>query len=73
MFSRDFVWLVVISIMVAVPLAYYFSNQWLQQFDYRKDISIWIFVAAGIGALAITLFTVSYQSIRAGMVNRWRV
>jgi putative ABC transport system permease protein len=69
MLSRDFVWLVLAAIVVAVPLAYYFSNQWLQQYDYRKEISIWVFVVASIGALAITLFTVSYQSIKAGLVN----
>jgi ABC-type antimicrobial peptide transport system permease subunit len=69
MLSRDFVLLVVISIIVAVPLAYFFSNQWLQQYDYRIEISIWVFVVASIGALTITLFTVSYQSIKAGLVN----
>jgi putative ABC transport system permease protein len=69
MLSRDFVVLVVISIVVAVPLAYYFSNQWLLQFDYHKEFSIWIFVVAGIGALVITLLTVSFQSIKAGLVN----
>jgi len=42
---------------------------WLQQFNYRKEMSWWIFAAAGAGALVITLFTVSYQAIRAALAN----
>jgi ABC-type antimicrobial peptide transport system permease subunit len=69
MLSRDFVWLVVLSILVAAPLAYYFSNQWLQQYEYRIEISWWVFTVTAIGALAITLLTVSYQSIKAALMN----
>jgi len=69
MLSRDFVGLVIISVLLAVPLAWYYSNQWLQQYDYRKEISWWIFALTGIGALVITLLTVSYQSIKAAMAN----
>lgn len=69
MLSRDFVWLVVLSILVAAPLAYYFSNQWLQKYEYRIEISRWVFVVTAIGALAITLLTVSYQSIKAALMN----
>jgi len=69
MLSRDFVWLVIASFLVAAPLTYYFSNQWLQQYDYRTTISWWVFAVTGIGALVITLLTVSYQSIAAGMAN----
>jgi putative ABC transport system permease protein len=69
MLSRDFVWLVIVSILLATPLAYYFSNQWLQKYDYRIEISWWIFIMTGGGALAITLLTVSYQSIKAALMN----
>lgn len=69
MLSRDFIWLVVLSILVAAPIAYYFSNQWLQQYEYRIEISWWVFVVTGIGALTITLLTVSYQSLKAALMN----
>ncbi|MFZ6011111.1 MAG: FtsX-like permease family protein, partial [Bacteroidota bacterium] len=69
MLSVDFVRLVALSIIVAVPLAYYFSNDWLAQYDYRIDVYWWIFVATGILALTITLLTVSYQSIKAARIN----
>jgi putative ABC transport system permease protein len=69
MLSCDFVWLVVLSILVATPVAYHFSNQWLQKYEYRIEISWWVFVVTGIGALTITLLTVSYQSIKAALMN----
>jgi ABC-type antimicrobial peptide transport system permease subunit len=69
MLSRDFVFLVILSILFAVPLASYVSNQWLQQYEYRIEISWWVFVITGIGALAITLLTVSHQSIKAALMN----
>jgi len=59
----------VLSILLATPLAYYFSNQWLQQHEYRIEISWWIFAITGIGALTITLLTVSYQSFKAALMN----
>jgi putative ABC transport system permease protein len=67
--SREFVALVVISCLVAVPIAGYFLHQWLQQYEYRTAISAWIFVTAGGGALLITLLTVSYQAIKAAVAN----
>jgi len=69
MLSKDFIVLVIISLCVAMPLAYYFMNGWLQKYDYRTGIAWWIFVASGAGALAITLCTVSYQSIKAALAN----
>lgn len=69
MLSRDFVSLVVLSIFVAAPVSYYFSNQWLQQYEYRTEISWWVFAVTGIGALTITLLTVSYQSFKAALMN----
>ncbi len=69
MLSKDFVILVIISCLIAAPIAYYFMNEWLQKYTYRTEISWWIFIAAGIGALLITLLTVSYQAIKAALMN----
>lgn len=67
--SRDFLLLILVSILIAIPVAYYFMHNWLQSYSYRTDLSWWIFSAAGIGGILITLATVSYQSIRAAMAN----
>lgn len=69
MLSRDFVMLVLIACVVAVPMSYYFANEWLQAYTYRIAISWWIFIAASAGAVTITLFTVSFQAIRAAVAN----
>jgi putative ABC transport system permease protein len=69
MLSKDFVWLVLIACIVATPLAYYLMNEWLQKFVYRTNISIWVFVATGVGAISITLITISYQAIKAALMN----
>jgi len=67
--SKDFVMLVVISFLIATPTAYYFMHSWLMDYEYRTDISWWIFASAGCGALIITLLTVSFQSIKAALMN----
>ncbi len=67
--SKDFVMLVVISLIIAIPVAYLFMHSWLQNYQYRTNISWWIFAAAGIGALLITLLTVSFQAIKAAIAN----
>ncbi|WP_413668473.1 ABC transporter permease [Mucilaginibacter sp. Mucisp86] len=67
--SKDFVLLVMISLLIASPLAYYFMNKWLQHYQFRTEISWWVFAATAAGAFLITLFTVSYQSIRAALEN----
>lgn len=67
--SRDFVFLVIIACAIAVPLAYYVMNDWLQKFDYRTEISIWVFGLACFGALIVTLLTVSFQAIKAARAN----
>jgi ABC-type antimicrobial peptide transport system permease subunit len=69
MLSKDFVILVFISCLIAAPISWYCMNKWLQNYTYRTDISWWIFVAAGAGALMITLLTVSFQAIKAAMSN----
>ncbi|CAH0996229.1 hypothetical protein EMA8858_02360 [Emticicia aquatica] len=67
--SKDFVILVIISLFIASPIAYYFMNQWTQKYTFRTDISWWIFVLTGLGALSITLLTVSFQAIKAAVMN----
>ena len=67
--STDFMVLVAISFLVASPLAWYLAHSWLQNFDYRSGISGWIFVFTGLGAVAITLLTVSFQSVKAALAN----
>jgi putative ABC transport system permease protein len=67
--SKDFVVLVLISSAIAIPVAWYFMNSWLQNYTYRTNLSWYIFSAAAIGALVITLLTVSYQAIKAAVAN----
>ena len=67
--SKDFVKLVIISCFIAVPVAYYLSHEWLQNYEYRTEISWWVFAAAGVGALTLTLLTVSFQAIKAAIAN----
>jgi len=69
MLSKDFVLLVLISCIISAPLAWYFLRNWLQKYTYRTDISWWVFAAAFGGALLITLLTVSFQSIKAALMN----
>ena len=67
--SKDFIVLVVISFLVATPAAYYLMHNWLMNYEYRTAISWWIFAAAGFGALLTTFLTVSFQSIKAALMN----
>jgi len=67
--SKDFLILVIISCFIATPISYYFMSNWIQKYTYRTEISWWIFVASGAGALLITLLTVSYQAIKAALMN----
>jgi putative ABC transport system permease protein len=67
--TRDFILLVIIALLLAVPVAYYFMNNWLQHYKYRTEISWWMIALTAIGALSVTLLTVSYQSIKAAMMN----
>jgi putative ABC transport system permease protein len=69
MFSREFAILVLLSFLVAAPLAYYLMHQWLQDFEYQINISIWIFLLAGGLSLLIALITVSYQVVKAALAN----
>jgi putative ABC transport system permease protein len=67
--SKDFVVLVMISCLIAAPIAYYFMHNWLQKYTYRTEISWWIFAVAGLGTLGVTLLTVSFQAIKAAVAN----
>ena len=67
--TKDFVGLVGLSFVIAVPPAWYFLHAWLQQYAYRAPLSAWIFFVTGGGALFITLLTVSVQAIRAAAAN----
>lgn len=67
--SRDFVQLVGIACLVAFPLAWWLMDGWIQKFTYRTSISWVLFIMAGMGALAITVITVSFQAVRAATQN----
>ncbi len=67
--TRDFALLVLFSCIIASPIAWYYLNDWLSGYDYRVDISWWVFVVAALGALLVTLLTVSYQSLKAALIN----
>ncbi|HEY4335860.1 MAG TPA: FtsX-like permease family protein [Puia sp.] len=67
--SRDFVVLVLLSTLIAAPIAAWGMHQWLQDFVYRTSVPWWIYATAGLGAIAIALITVSFQAIRAATAN----
>ncbi|GAB3524129.1 ABC transporter permease [Emticicia fontis] len=67
--SLDFLKLVLIAVIIAAPVAYYFMAEWLKDFAYRVSIEWWIFAATGIAAVVIALLTISYQAIKAALVN----
>jgi putative ABC transport system permease protein len=69
MLCKDFVKLVFVAIVIATPLAWYFMQGWLKDFPYRINIQWWVFALTGLLAIIIALLTVSYQSIRAAMMN----
>jgi putative ABC transport system permease protein len=69
MLSKDFIKLVIISIVIASPLAWFSMQQWLKGFAYRDGIQWWIIVAAGMGAMFIAFITISFQSIKAALAN----
>ena len=67
--TRDFIVLVLISCVIASPIALYFSQDWLQKYDYRIGIGPWVFIAAALAAIVITVATISFQAIRAALAN----
>jgi putative ABC transport system permease protein len=67
--SRDFVTLLLIAFVVAVPAAYFAADGWLQGFAYRTGLGVWLFAAAGLISLSIALATISYQALKAAVAN----
>ncbi|HTI07444.1 MAG TPA: ABC transporter permease [Puia sp.] len=67
--SKDFMLLVLISCLIASPLAFYFLQGWLQKYEYRIHIGPAVFLGAGLAALVITIVTVSFQSVKAALTN----
>ncbi len=67
--SRDFLKLVLIALVLASPLAYWFMEKWLENFAYRIDIRWWVFALAGVIAVAVAFLTVSFQSVKAALAN----
>lgn len=69
LFSKEFVILITIAFAIATPLAWYYMQQWLQDYAYRIDISWWLFAAGGFAALIIALATISFQAMKAAGAN----
>jgi ABC-type antimicrobial peptide transport system permease subunit len=69
MLSKDFLKLIIISCFIAVPIAYYVMNGWLQEYPYRVMLKWWIFALAIVGAVLVTVITVSFQAIKAAKAN----
>ncbi|QDK77921.1 FtsX-like permease family protein [Spirosoma sp. KCTC 42546] len=69
LFGQEFVRLTLVAIVIASPIAWYAMNQWLQGFTYKIDIAWWMFALSGLLALGIALLTVSFQSVKAALMN----
>ena len=67
--SKEFLLLIFVANIIAWPIAYYFIDRWLQNFAYRINIGLGIFLVSGMIALVIALLTVSYQTIKAARAN----
>jgi len=69
MLSRDFVFLVLLALVLSSPIAWYFMHKWLEDYPVREGLSWWIFALAGLGAVAIAVLTVSFHAVRAALAN----
>jgi putative ABC transport system permease protein len=67
--SGDFIKLVAIALIIASPVAWYFMNNWLQEFAYRISISWWVFIVAGSFSIVIAFITIGFQAIKAAIAN----
>ena len=67
--AKDFLKLVIVSVVVASPVAYWLMQKWLADFAYRIDIQWWMFAAAGVAAVGIALLTVGFQAVKAALAN----
>ena len=69
LFSKEFTLLIGVAFLIAAPVGYYFMNNWLKEFEYKIDIGVGTFLLAILGSIIIAWITVSYQAIRAALVN----
>ncbi|MEO6851968.1 MAG: ABC transporter permease [Mucilaginibacter sp.] len=69
MLSKDFMVLVFLAIIIAVPVSWWLMGKWLQSFAYRQDVQWWIIAVAGLGAVLIAFITISFQSVKAALTN----
>jgi putative ABC transport system permease protein len=67
--SKEFLLLVTIALVIAIPIAWLTMNNWLESYAYRVAMSWWMFAIAGVAAITIALITISIQAIRAAIVN----
>jgi putative ABC transport system permease protein len=67
--AKEFIKWVLLSNLIAWPIAYFAANKWLQNFAYRTDVGIWTFLFSALAALTIALLTVSYQAVKAAIIN----
>jgi uncharacterized membrane protein YdcZ (DUF606 family) len=67
--SKEFVLLVGLSFLIAMPAAFYLMYHWLQRYPYHSGIPWWIFAGTAIAVLCITLLTISFQSVKAALTN----
>jgi ABC-type antimicrobial peptide transport system permease subunit len=67
--SKEFLMLVLVALIIATPLAWYMMYKWLEDYAYKTNISWWMFMIAGLVAIVITLFTVSFQAVKAALAN----
>jgi putative ABC transport system permease protein len=67
--SKEFLMLIIVSTLIAFPLAWYAMHRWLQNFAYRIDVPLWVFLMAGIVAAAVAFITISYQALKAASAN----
>ena len=69
MLCKEIVLLILLALLIATPLAWYFMHGWLQGFACRTPLSVWMFVAAGAAAIGIALLTVGFQSMKAALAD----
>ena len=67
--SKDFLRLVMVAVVIGSPIAWYIMQQWLQRYSYNIGLHAWVFVMAAVGVLLLSLFTISYQALKAAMAN----
>ncbi|MGC1241936.1 MAG: FtsX-like permease family protein, partial [Chryseosolibacter sp.] len=66
---KDFVWLVLIAVLISVPVSYYVLSRWLDNFAYSIDLQWWFFIVAGLISMLIALITTGHQAVKASSIN----